>query len=136
MLDEQVGDDAGHDLGPEPTVLDLGVAALDDGRDGGRIRGRPADAVLLERLDERSLGVAGWWLGEVLLTLGILDGGTLALGQGRQASLGLLVFPVVAALRVDPGEALEGGPRGAGTEAETTRFQLRAGGLHLFGGHL
>ena len=40
-----------------------------DGGDGGRVGGGPADAVLLQGLDEGGLGVARWGLGEVLVAL-------------------------------------------------------------------
>ena len=63
---EQVGDDLPDLLGVEAALLDPDVAALQDRRDRRRVRRRPADAVLLERLDQRRLGVPGRGLGEVL----------------------------------------------------------------------
>src|ERR1043165_129518 len=43
--------------GPEPRLLLLDIAAVDDRRHDRRVRGRAADAALLELLDERRLGV-------------------------------------------------------------------------------
>ena len=59
-----------------------------------------------------------------------------ALGERRQLSLGLVVGAVVAALRVDPGEAVEDGARDAGPQAEATGLQLHGRRLQRLGGHL
>src|SRR5215218_7238646 len=104
-LREHVGQEVGdHDadvLGVEPLVVQPHVLAVHQGGDGRRVGRGPADAVLLQRLDQAGLGVAGRRLGEVLL------GGELdqlqhladdQLGQGA----GLLLGLVVAALQVDP----------------------------------
>ena len=66
VLHEQVGDDLADRLGVQAALLDAHVAAIDDRRDRRRVRRRPADAVLLERLDQRRLGEARRRLGEVL----------------------------------------------------------------------
>ena len=66
VVDEQVGDDLADLLGVQAALLDADVAAVDDRRDRRRVGRRPADAVLLERLDQGRLGVAGRRLGEVL----------------------------------------------------------------------
>ena len=67
MLDQQVGDDVGDRFGVEPALLDPDVAAVGDRRDRRGVGRRTADAVLLERLDQRRLGEARRWLGEVLV---------------------------------------------------------------------
>ena len=54
--------------------IDRDVAAIDDRRDRRRVRRRTADAVLLERLDERRLGEARRRLREVLGRVGVADG--------------------------------------------------------------
>ena len=130
VLDEHVGDDAGHDLGPQAAILDLDVAALDDRRDRGGVRGGPADAVLLEGLDERRLREARRRLGEVLVALDVLDPGPLALGEVRQARLGLVLGTVVATLGVDPREAVERRAGGAGAQPEAAGLELGGGRLH------
>ena len=66
VLDEQVGHDPGDRLGLQAALLDPDVAAVDDRRDRRGVGRRPADAVLLERLDQRRLGEARRRLGEVL----------------------------------------------------------------------
>ena len=69
----------------EPAFLDADVAAVDDRRDGRGVRRRPADPVLLERLDQRRLGEARRRLGEVLGRGHVLDRVRVAaLGQRRQ----------------------------------------------------
>ena len=65
-VDEQVRDDLADLLGVQAPLLDPDVAAVDDRRDRRRVGRRPADAVLLERLDQRRLGVPRRRLGEVL----------------------------------------------------------------------
>ena len=97
----------------EPALLDPDVAAVDDRRDRRRVGRRPADPVLLERLDQRRLGEARRRLGEVLGRRDVADVGPVALGQRRQATLGLVVLGrvVVAALGVDAGEPVEQRPR-------------------------
>ncbi len=67
VADEQVGHDLADRLRVEPALLHDHVAAVDDRGDRRRVRRRPADAVLLERLDQARLGVARRRLGEVLL---------------------------------------------------------------------
>ena len=122
----------------EPALLDPDVAAVDDRRDRRGVGRRPADPVLLERLDQRRLGEARRRLGEVLGRRDVLDGRCVALGERRQAPLPLLlvVDAVVATLRVDPGEAVEQRLRGrraqlvrAGGELDRRRLELL--GLHL-----
>ena len=54
-------------VGREPPAVALDVVARGDGADDGGVGAGPADALLLERLDQRGLGVARRRLGEVLL---------------------------------------------------------------------
>jgi hypothetical protein len=112
VLDEQVGHDAGHGLGPQSPLLDPDIPAIDDRGDRRGIGRRATDAVLLERFDQRRLGVARRWLSEVLGRGDLADVRPVALGQGRQAAypvLGLLAI-IVATLGVDGGEAVEQRP--------------------------
>ena len=118
VLDQEVRDDLADRLGVEAPLDDLDVAAVHDRRDRGGVRGRPADAVLLERLDQRRLGVARRRLREVLRRRHVLDGRAVALGQRRQPAglLGLL-GRVVLALGVDRGRTrrtASASPRRAG----------------------
>ena len=69
VLHEHVGHDTGDRLRSQPSLLDPDVATVLDRGDGGRVRRGPADAVLLQSLDERRFGVARWRLGEVLARL-------------------------------------------------------------------
>ena len=82
VLDEQVGHDLADRLRPQPSLLDADVAAIDDRRDRRRVRRRPADAVLLERLDQRRLGEARRRLGEVLGRRDVAHARLVALGEG------------------------------------------------------
>ena len=138
VLDEQVGDDLGHQLGVEPSLLDADVAAIDDRRDRGRVRRRPADAVLLERLDERRLGEARRRLGEVLVRGDLDDARPVALDQGGQLRPLVLVVGglVVATLGVDAGEAVEQDLGRARPQLVRSIGQVDRGGLELLGRHL
>jgi len=53
VLGQEINDREAHVLGNERALLAPYVVPIDERRDRGRVRGRPADAVLLERLDER-----------------------------------------------------------------------------------
>ncbi len=99
VLDEQVVDDEGDRFRVEPALLDPDVAAIDDRRDRGGIGRRTADAVLLERLDERRLGEAWRRLGEMLGRGDLANGRGIALGEGRQAATGLVVVVAGASSR-------------------------------------
>ena len=66
VFDQQVGDHLANVLRAQPPLDHLDVAAVDDRRDRRRIGRRAADAALLERLDQRCLGVARRRLREVL----------------------------------------------------------------------
>ena len=84
------------------------IFALLDGRDGGGVGRRTADAQLLHLVDERRLGVARRVL-RVALLRAYLGGRELhALGHGgQQAPLGLVLVVGVVALAVDAQEAVE-----------------------------
>src|SRR5215831_19010389 len=86
------------------------AAVVDDRAEDRRVRGRPSDAELFERLDQRGLREAGRRLGEVLLGLQRQQALHLALLERRNLPfrllLGLSVL-FVAALLVDRREALE-----------------------------
>ena len=82
-LEESV-DDQTQGAGPKPTLLFLGVFALGERREDRGIRGRPADTVLFERLDQRRLAVLRRWLGELLLLLQGQELQPLADLDGRQ----------------------------------------------------
>ena len=71
------------------------ILTVDDGRDRGRVGRGAADAVLLQRPDERRVGVARGGLGEVLLLVEALQLQRLPLGQRRQRG-GLFLLVVVA----------------------------------------
>src|SRR5215510_12688612 len=76
------------------------AVVLDRGHDRGLGRG-PADAALLQLVDQRCLGVAGWRLREVLLWLQTVEIQNLPFSQLRK-----LLFALVVALP-DPVEAVE-----------------------------
>ncbi len=139
MLDEEVGHDLRDGLGVEPSLLDADVAAVGDRRDRRRVRRRPADAVLLERLDQRRLGEARRRLGEVLGRRDVVDVGDAALGQDRQPGAGLVLVVgrrVVAALGVDDGEPVEQHLRRRGAQLVAAVGQLDRRRLELLGCHL
>ena len=124
--------------GSEPAILDPDVAAVGDRRDRGGIGRRAADAVLLERLDQRRLGEARWRLGEVLRRRDVADARPIAVRERGQAP-GLLVVVgglVVAALGVDPGEAVEQDLGRRGAQLVGAVGQLDRGRLELLGRHL
>jgi hypothetical protein len=52
MLDEQVGDGKGRERRHQRLSLSHHVTAIHDGADDAGVRGRSADAVLFQRLDE------------------------------------------------------------------------------------
>ena len=66
MLLQQPDHGERHPRRHQRAALLVHVAAVLDGLDDRRVRRRPADAQILERLDQRRLGVArraGWWRG-------------------------------------------------------------------------
>ena len=138
MLDQQVGHDPGDRLRVQTTLLDPDVAAIDDRRDRRRVGRRPADAVLLERLDQRRLGEARRRLGEVLGRRDLADIGAVALGERREAPRDLLVVGVgvVATLGVHPGEPLEQRPGRRRPQLVRAVGQVDGRGLELLRRHL
>jgi len=66
VLDQQVGHDHPQVGREEPPLLLLDVEPVLDRLDDRRVRARTPDILLLERLDQRGLGVPGRRLGEVL----------------------------------------------------------------------
>src|SRR5215212_8581479 len=135
---EQVGDHDADVLGVEALAVQADVLAVHQGRDGRRVGRRTADAVLLQRLDQAGLAVAGRRLGEVLLGGELDQPQHLArdqLGQGA----GLLLGLVVAALQVYPHEPVEAQHRPGGPEGELAGVDVDAGlvvdGLGHLGGH-
>ncbi len=89
---EPLGDDVAELLGVEAPVLQPDVAAVLDGGDDRGVGGGPADAPLLQLLDQARLGVARRRLGEVLARVKRLQGHGGALGEVRQR-LVLLLAP-------------------------------------------
>ncbi len=73
VLDESLGHDLAHLLGVEAAVVEPHVAPVLYRRDDRRVGRRPADAALLELLDEARLAVARRRLGEVLLRIELLE---------------------------------------------------------------
>ena len=139
VLDEEVGHDLGDGLRVEPAFLDADVAAIGDRRDRRRVRRRPADAVLLERLDQRRLGEARRRLGEMLGRRDVADVGDAALGQHRQPGARFVLVVgggVVAALGVDDREAVEQHLRRRGAQLVAAVGQLDRRRLELLGRHL
>ena len=138
-----LGEESVHDApdvgGAEPAALELGVLALLQGGDDRRVGRGPADAVLLEGLDQRGLGVARGGLGEVLLRAHLEELHHLSLLEGGQPALLVVLGAVIATLPVDRHEAgvgdgrpggAEGVPRPAG-EVHPHRVEDRGG--HLAG---
>ena len=77
----------------------------------------PADAQLLEPLDQRRLGEAGRRLGVVAVGLELVGIERVALGHGRELTLLLVgVVALVAVVDVGQPEALMGDDRAAGGE--------------------
>ena len=77
------------------------VAAVLDGLDDRRPRRRPADAQLLEPLDQRRLGVARRRRGGVTVRGQRLDGDDVADGERRQQRLALVVAASLVVDRLD-----------------------------------
>ena len=108
LVHEQAGNAFAERRRTERLVLLGDVIAVDDGRDSRRIGGRPADAALLHRTDERCLGIAGRRLRKVLGRLDFLGGQLVALIEARQRlSCGILLFLVVRAFLVNRSKARE-----------------------------
>ena len=100
VLDELVGHDLADVVGEEPAVLEPHVPAVLDRRDDRRVRRRPADAELLERLDEGRLREPRGRLREVLLGQELEERQGLLGRELGEPALAVLVGAVVAALGV------------------------------------
>ena len=143
MLLEQLRDGEREEGRHERSALLDHVAAVDDRREDRRVRGRPSDPPVLERLDEGRLGVPRGR--RRLVALGLererLDG--VAGLQVRQGALLVVERGVVAALLVRRQEAAEGDHRSTDPElgvlagcrgcAEPERDGLPARVSHLRG---
>ena len=106
LVNQQAGNAFAERRRTKRLVLLGDVIAVDDGRNGRRIGGRPADAAFLHRTDERCLGVASRRLRKVLGRLDLLSGQLVALIKARQRlSCGILLFLVVRALLVNRSKA-------------------------------
>ena len=86
----------------------LNIAAVHDGRDDRRVGGRAADAVLLQRVDERCLGVERRRLGELLVRRQLFERQLLALLQRGQG--GLLFLRVVSGFLIQRRKAVKRHP--------------------------
>ena len=107
LIDQQTGDALAERRGTERTVFLADVVAVHDGRNGGRIGGRTADAAFLHRADERSLGVARRGLRKVLRRLDLLALQHIALVKAGQRLAALILLIVIGALLVHGGKAGE-----------------------------
>src|SRR5579884_2929651 len=131
VLLEQVDDREGEELRHERLSLPAHVAAVDDRAHDRRVRRRPADAALLERLDERRLRVARRRRRRVSLRLERGRGELVADRERRQ--LPLLVarrLLLVPALLVGEQEAAEGDHRAGGAELDAPAVAGRRGDPH------
>ena len=86
----------------------LDIAAVHDGRDDRRVGGRAADAVLLQRMDERCLGVERRRLGKLLVRRQLFERQLLAFLQRGQG--GLLFLRVVGGFLIQRREAVKRHP--------------------------
>ncbi len=123
VLHQQVRHAEGRLLREEAAILDVHVAALPDRLDGGRVGRRPPDAPFLQRTDQRGLGEARRWLGEVLLARQadqVQRLAVLQVGQDGQA----LVLLVVLALDVEGLVAVEDPLSRAGVQGVSVRADV------------
>src|SRR4029079_8628030 len=95
-----------------------------------------ADPVLLERLDQRRLRVARRRLREVLRGGDVTNRRDVAVGESGERAVRVVLGAVVAALRVDRREAVEEGPRRAGTQLVRPIGEIDRRRLELLGRHL
>ncbi len=101
----------------EPAAFHLDVFAVAQRRDDRGIGRGPADAVLLERLDERRLGVPRRRLREMLLALQLDERKLVAFLERRQYLVTLVLYRVVEAFLVhghEPGFHKHGTGRAKG----------------------
>src|SRR5581483_4990528 len=112
----------------------LDVPPLLDGSDGGCVRAGPANAFLFHGLDQAGLGVARWWLGEVLIGQQPDQIERLALRQRRQRALLFLV--TVLPLEIQHGEPGEDHARTVGAEQEVYGLDVHCRLIQLGRSHL
>ncbi len=91
-----------------------------DGGDHRGIGGRAANAQFFHAFDQRGLGIARWWLGEMLFRGHGLFGRCIAVADLRQAFIVALVFLVVAAFLVDFQKPLKQHHLARGAQADLT----------------
>ena len=113
VLLEQPGHREGEPLRHQGVALVPDVAPVDDRADRGGVGGRPADAALLQRLDQAGLGVAAGRARGVIRGGEVLGVDAATLLELRQPALGLglaghLVAVGVTALLVGGQEAARG----------------------------
>src|ERR1700733_11959240 len=101
MLAQEAVDDLADVGGREAAIINLHVFAIAQRGDDRGIGRRPADAVLLERLDQRSLGEARRWLGKMLLRLYAEQLHYIADLHRRQHLIAFIVGRIVAAFLID-----------------------------------
>ena len=137
-----VGELLQHDLvdrlaqrgGAQLFAVPLHIAAVHDGGDNGRVGGGPADAVLLQCVDQRRLGVQRRRLGEFLVGVQLLQRQLLALFQRGQG--GLFLFLVVGGFLVQGGVAVKSHLVAAGAEQVVPCRDAHRDGVLLAVGHL
>ena len=104
MVLHQKSHGKGGEGGMQILLLELGIAAVLDGRDDGRVGGRTADPLLLQGLHQRGFGVAGGRAGAALEALQIPEIQILPFHQVRKEDF--LVFQdrfgIVGSLHVGP----------------------------------
>ena len=145
---QEGGDQPAAILGDEAPVLQPHVVAVAQHGENRGVGGGAADADLLHLLDQARLGEARRRLGEMLLGLDRPARQRIALAHRRQHAavvlrlatrLGILA-PVVAALGIEPEEAVEGDDRAGGTQpcgsarlGDLHAHLVEFGRLHLAG---
>jgi len=134
-------------LRDEALALQADVLAVLQHRDDAGVGGRPADAELLQALDQARLGEAGRRLGEVLLRGDAEPVQRLAAGDVGQHPVAVVAtrtgpaalrLRIIPALAVDPQKAVEGDDRAGGAEhhlrvfrGDIHRHLVEYGGFHL-----
>src|SRR5262249_37364968 len=121
VLLEQADDGEGEEGRDEGRAPLEDVAAVEDGAENRGVGRGPADAELLERADERRLGVARRRARLVTLWLERAELDRVALGEVRQTALLVTLLRgavVVASLLVGGEKAAEGDHRAGGAELD------------------
>ena len=132
MIGEKAADDLADIGGGEAAIVDFDIFAITQrGNDAG-IGGRPADAVLFERFDQRGFGVARRRLGEMLLGVQRGEHHDIALLHGRQYVIAVFIDVVVAPFLIDGDVAGFDQCRAVGTQHMARRAVLAC---EQFDGH-